>query len=63
MRALGESIAHVRQNFRWHLGFFAYTLLVNMIANYVPVVGPMFVIAFHVRMYREVYGDSAEPAV
>jgi hypothetical protein len=59
--ALGRSFAHVRQNFKWHLGYFGYSLLVNLVANYVPVVGPMFVLAFQVRVYREVFGDGDEP--
>jgi hypothetical protein len=60
--ALRRSVSHARQHFKWHLGFFGYTLLVSLVANNIPLVGPMFAIAFHIRVYREVFGD-AEQAV
>lgn len=35
-------------------------LAIGMVANYVPVIGPMFMVALHVRVYREVFGDGQE---
>ena len=34
-----------------------------MVGSYVPIVGPMFATAFHVRAYRGVFGDDAEPVL
>ncbi len=60
--ALKRSAGCARRHFSWHLGFFGYSLLVNIVGNYIPLVGPMFALAFHVRVYREVFGDGAVPS-
>jgi len=61
--ALKRSVSHVRQHFKWHLGFFLYWLLISFVANNIPLIGPMFVVAFTVRVYREVFGDGDQPVV
>ena len=33
----------------------------SMVASYVPVLGPAFLMALHVRAYRSMFGDGPEP--
>jgi hypothetical protein len=35
----------------------------GMVASYVPVLGPIFLSALHVRAYREMFGDGEEPVL
>jgi hypothetical protein len=36
---------------------------VSLVANYVPVVGPMFALSLYVRMARHVFGDAPPVAL
>ncbi|MBN2194465.1 MAG: hypothetical protein JW751_16730 [Polyangiaceae bacterium] len=61
--ALRRSAREVRSDLGWYLRFFLVYLLVTMVAQYVPVIGPMFPIALLVRVYREIAGDGPEPVL
>jgi len=39
------------------------TVAGGMVAGYVPVVGAMFMVAFHVRAYRYLFGDGPDAVV
>ena len=59
--ALKANLAHAMAHLQWHVLFGALYLVVFMVGSYVPVVGSMFVVAFHVRAYRTIFGDGDEP--
>lgn len=59
--ALRLSLAEVRSDLGWHLRAFGFYLLINLVAQYVPVLGPIFAQAFLVRVYRELAGDDPAP--
>jgi hypothetical protein len=61
LSAIGTSVAHCRKNLNWHVLFYLALMAVHMVANNIPILGTMFGVAFHVRMYREVFGDGPEP--
>jgi len=58
--AFTTSLAHFQKHPKFHLMFGALTLALNMVASYVPVLGPAFMVALHVRAYREMFGDGEE---
>jgi hypothetical protein len=63
VRALMESTSHVADNLDFH-GLFALMYFgLSMLAGYIPIAGPMFVMALHVRSYRMVFGDAEEPVL
>jgi uncharacterized membrane protein len=55
------SLQHAMKNLNWYVMFGILSIVMSMVASYVPVVGPMFAIAFHVRAYRYLFGDGSEP--
>lgn len=57
--ALGHVLAHPQP----HLMLGLITLVMTMFAGYLPVIGPMFVLAFHIRAHRQIFGDGAEPVL
>lgn len=59
--ALRLSTREVRSDLGWHLKYFGLWLVINMIAQYIPVLGPMFALAFSVRVFRELAGDGPTP--
>jgi uncharacterized membrane protein len=61
--AVRQSIAVVRSNLGYHLILMLAIMVVGMIASYVPVVGPMFIVAMTVRVYREIFGDGEVPVM
>lgn len=60
-QGLRTSMQHALGHLSWHLPFGLLYLVFSMVAGYVPVLGPMFLVAFHVRAYRHVFGDGEEP--
>ena len=59
--ACSRSLSHVTRHLGWSLHYFGVFVLCSVVAGSIPVIGPMFLIAFQVRMYREVFGDGAQP--
>jgi hypothetical protein len=47
----------------WHIPFWLVVLLAGMVAGNIPVLGPMFLVALHVRAHRELFGDGDEPVL
>jgi hypothetical protein len=60
-RALRLSAREVRSDLGFYVKFYAIYLGVSIIAQYVPVIGPMFAVAYFVRVYRELFGDDPVP--
>lgn len=57
------STTHVADNFSFH-GLFALIYIgLALVAGYIPIIGPMFVMAMHVRAYRVIFGDAEEPVL
>ncbi len=60
--AFGQAFRDMNANPAWHLQFAGVYFVVAMIASYIPILGPMFLVSLHVRAYRMRYGDGVEPA-
>lgn len=55
---------HSKDNLTWHLGVFGLALAIGLVANYVPVLGPMFASIYQLKAYRAVYPrESADPDI
>lgn len=52
---LSRSVRHVRDNLSWSLTVFVVGFAVNMVAAYIPILGPMFALAFMIRCYRAAF--------
>jgi hypothetical protein len=63
MAAFRRSAAHARAHLGWHVGYALCVMGVSLVANYVPVVGPMFALSLYVRMARHVFGDAPPVAL
>lgn len=63
IQAARTSLQHALAHLNWHIIFALMAFVLGMFASYIPVVGPMFVLALHVRAYRYVFGDGAEPVL
>jgi uncharacterized membrane protein len=61
--AMRANLRHALDHLWWHVLFGALYLVVLMVGSYVPVLGTMFVVAFHVRAYRVIFGDGEQPAL
>jgi hypothetical protein len=61
--AVKASVAVVRTSLGWSAKYFGLSLLINMIASNIPVIGPMFTMAFILRVSRELLGDGAQPVL
>lgn len=61
--AFRVSIAHFRSHMSYHLTVAALGFAMGMVASYVPVLGPAFLTAFHVRAYRAMFGDGLAPVL
>lgn len=55
------SMSHAISHISWYALFGVVTIGISMVASYVPVLGPMFLVAMHVRAYRQIFGDGTEP--
>ena len=44
-----------------HVLFALLFMAVSMVATYVPILGPMFISALHLRAHRTMFGDEREP--
>jgi hypothetical protein len=62
-RSIKLSAGYVNDALGWHAKYFGVVLLMNMIAGYIPIVGPVFAYAYMVRVYRELMGDGERPAL
>lgn len=60
---LRTAFRHSTGNLSWYLMFGLLTFVGGMVAGYVPVLGSVFMTAFHVRAYRHVFGDGPEPVI
>ncbi|MEL6349564.1 MAG: hypothetical protein AAFV53_41055 [Myxococcota bacterium] len=63
MDGLRLAAQHARAHLGWHATFGLIGFVMLMVASNIPVIGPMFVVAFHVRAYRRVFGDGPEPVL
>jgi hypothetical protein len=61
MQAARMSMQHALAHLNWYVMFGILSLVLGMVAYYIPVVGPMFAVSFHVRAYRSLFGDGVEP--
>jgi len=61
--AASRSFSHAKDNLVWHLGVFGLGIGVGLIANYIPVLGPMFLTLYHVKAYRAAYPRPADPDI
>lgn len=61
----GKAFSHAKDNLGWHLGVFGLGLAIGLVANYIPVVGPMFAAVYHLKAYRAAYpaGTAADPDI
>ncbi|MFT4621377.1 MAG: hypothetical protein ACI8PZ_000029 [Myxococcota bacterium] len=56
--AITTVFAHARQHLPWHGKFTLLYLVLMLVAGNVPIIGPMFAVALHVRAYRRLFGDG-----
>ena len=63
MEGIRMALAHARSHLSWHLKYGVTHFLVLIVSSQIPVIGYMFAAAFHIRMYRKVFGDSQEPVL
>lgn len=56
--AMALSMRHCIENINFYLPFGGIYFVIMMFAAYVPVIGPMYGMALHVRAYREIFGDG-----
>lgn len=63
MEAMMASVNHFRDHLQFHGMFTLLYFCTAMIASYIPVAGPMFVAALHVRAHRTLFGDGEEPVL
>ncbi len=52
------ALAHFMAHSSWVGTLGVVYLGLSMVAAYVPILGPAFILAFHVRAYRKVFGDG-----
>jgi uncharacterized membrane protein len=65
LSAVALSMRHARQYPTWTLGFWAIGFAMVLVGSQIPLVGTMLTtplyIAFHLRAYRQIFGDGDEP--
>ena len=61
--AFRTALATFRANQNWHLMFGLVYIALTMAASNIPVLGSAFLLAFHTRAHRKVFGDDEEPAL
>lgn len=59
--AIRTNVMHVRNHLQEHAIIALIVFALNMVAGMVPVLGPAFVLAFVVRVYRNIFGDGVQP--
>ena len=52
---------HAKQHLKWHGVYMLAFIGANLLANNIPIVGPTFMCALHVRALRILFGDDKEP--
>jgi hypothetical protein len=63
VQAMRTAMQHALAHLEWHTPFALLYLVMVSFGGYLPIIGPAFAIAFHVRAYRYVFGDGDEPAL
>lgn len=61
LEALRISARHAMARPSEHLVYVLAVFGTSLVAAYIPLLGPMFLIALNVRAYRKMFGDGAEP--
>ena len=61
MTAVRTSLQSFTRNPGFHGMFTLLYFCCSMLAAYVPIVGPMFMLAVHIRAHRTLFGDGPEP--
>lgn len=63
LEAFRLQITHLRKHGNAHLVIGVAQIAFSMVAGFVPVIGPMFLIDMQVRAHRKMFGDDATPVV
>jgi hypothetical protein len=63
LSAVSSAARSAMGNPSFYLMFGLVYFVIMMVAAYVPIIGPMFGSALHVRAYRELFGDGDEPVL
>jgi hypothetical protein len=63
LEAILTAVRHARTHLAWHTKFSLLYLVVLMVGGQIPVAGPMFAVALHMRAYRAVFGDGDAPVL
>ena len=58
-----RAFGHTKDQLGWHLGVFGLGIAVGMIAQYIPVLGPMFAALYQVKAYRAAFPRPADPDI
>ena len=61
MDAARTNVKHVWVHLQDHAILALVTAAIGFMANFVPVLGPAFMMAFSVRAYRQIFGDGGAP--
>ncbi len=56
--SMALSMRHCVENINFYLPFGGIYFVIMMFAAYVPVIGPMYGMALHIRAYRQIFGDG-----
>jgi hypothetical protein len=56
--SLQTAASHFSAHISWYVTFGAVYIGLSMVATYVPILGSAFLLAFHTRAYRKVFGDG-----
>ncbi len=56
-QAVSMAVTHAMANPQFYLVFCLAMFGITLIASYIPLLGPAFIVAFHVRAFRMVFGD------
>jgi hypothetical protein len=63
IEAFRLQIAHLRKHGNTHLMLGVGQIAFSMVAGFVPVIGPLFLVDMQVRAHRKMFGDGPTPVV
>lgn len=58
LESLQLAAAHARAYPGFYVPYMLVYFVLSMVVSYVPIAGPMFAMALHVRAYRRIFGDQ-----
>jgi hypothetical protein len=59
--AFKTAFTHAKNHLGWHALYMLAHIGISIVANNIPVIGPAFMIALHVRAQRALFGDGENP--